>query len=620
MIDRVLSWFENLIEPFPEAEPEQPPHGLLAFCWHYSKGIWPALLATAMLAMSAAGLEIIIFSYVGDVVGWLSNADRDSFLETHSNTLIWMAVVVLVILPIFRLLWGLVLHQAVYGNYPMIIRWQAHRYMLGQSMGFYQDEFAGRVATKVMQAALGVRETVLKVLDVFAYVTIYFLGALILVAAFDFWLMLPFVAWLVVYVICLRYFLPKMAHISRIQADARSTMTGRIVDSYTNISTVKLFAHAGREIDYAKDSMDGFLQTVHPQMRLSTGMGFCIFMLNNVLLAVVGAIAIAQWLNGTSTVAAVAVATALVIRLSSMSHWIMWELSGLFENMGMAIDGMNTIAQGRDVRDAVDATPLTVSSGAISFDNVSFTYDKHGSVIREMNLDLQPGEKVGLIGRSGAGKTTMMNILLRLYDIESGTLTIDGQDISKVSQETLRSQIAVVTQDTSLLHRSVRENIAYGRPDADDAAIIAAARRANAHEFIVDLEDNSGNKAYDAQVGERGVKLSGGQRQRIAIARVFLKDAPILILDEATSALDSEVESIIQEQLFNLMEGKTVLAIAHRLSTIANMDRLIVLDQGRIVEQGTHDELVDAAGLYASLWARQSGGFLQTEEEQTAAE
>lgn len=617
MMERVLSWFENLIEPFPEAEPEQPPKGLWSFCWHYSKGIWPALLATMVLAMSSAAVEIVIFSYLGNIVDWLSNADRETFLETEYWTLVWMAVVILLILPVFRLLWGLVIHQTVYGNYPMIIRWQAHRYMLGQSMGFYQDEFAGRVATKVMQAALGVRETVLKILDVFAYVTIYFFGALVLVAAFDFWLMLPFVAWLVIYIICLRYFLPRMGRISRIQADARSTMTGRIVDSYTNISTVKLFAHAGREIDYARESMDRFLQTVHPQMRLSTGMGFCIFMLNNVLLAVVGTIAIAQWLNGSATVAAVAVASALVIRLSSMSHWIMWELSGLFENMGMAIDGMNTIAQSRSVRDVADAKPLTVSQGAINFDNVSFTYDKHGSVIREMNLNLQPGEKVGLIGRSGAGKTTMMNILLRLYDIESGKLTIDGQDIARVTQESLRSQIAVVTQDTSLLHRSVRENIAYGRPDADEEAIIAAAKRANAHEFIMELEDSNGNKAYDAQVGERGVKLSGGQRQRIAIARVFLKDAPILILDEATSALDSEVESIIQEQLFNLMEGKTVLAIAHRLSTIANMDRLIVLDEGRIVEQGKHDELVEAKGLYASLWARQSGGFLQTEELQS---
>ncbi len=619
-MDRMLSWFENLIEPFPLEEPEQPPHGLVAFCWHYSKGIWPALIAMSFLGMVVAILEIMIFAFLGNVVEWLSSADRATFLETQSSTLIWMGFAVLILIPILKLVWSLVIHQTVYGNYPMIVRWQAHRYMLGQSMGFYQDEFAGRVATKVMQSALGVRETVAKILDVFVYVGVYFIGALFLIAAFDFWLMIPFVVWLGIYFLTLWYFLPKMAEISKLQADARSNMTGRIVDSYTNISTVKLFAHAGREVGYAKESMNGFLQTVHPQMRLSTGMHVVLGTLNNLLLFAVGAIAIVQWLNGEATVAAVAVAAALVTRLSGMSHWIMWEMSGLFENMGMAIDGMNTIAQPRDVQDVPNAKPLVVKDGAIRFDDVTFNYDKHGSVITGMKLELRPGEKIGLIGRSGAGKTTMMNILLRLYDVDSGIVTIDGQDISKVTQETLRSQVAVVTQDTSLLHRSVRDNIAYGRPDATEDAIIAAAKKANAHEFIVGLEDSGGRKAYDAQVGERGVKLSGGQRQRIAIARVFLKDAPILILDEATSALDSEVEAIIQEQLFNLMEGKTVLAIAHRLSTISNMDRLIVLDKGKIVEQGTHGELVDQNGLYASLWARQSGGFIQIDEEATAAE
>ena len=617
-MDRLLSWFENRIEPFPHEEPTQPPNTLMAFFWHYSKGIWPALAIMASLGMIVAVFEIMIFGYLGNVVEWLSTADRETFMEQERGTLIWMGVVILLIIPVIKFIWSLVLHQTVIGNYPMIIRWQAHRYMLGQSMGFYQDEFAGRVATKVMQTALGVRESVMKVLDVFAYVTVYFIGALVLIASFDLYLMMPFVVWLVAYVFTLRFFLPRMSKVARKQADARSLMTGRVVDSYTNISTVKLFAHAGRELTYAKQSMSGFLDTVHPQMRLSTGMMVTLGTLNNLLLFAVGAIAITQWLNGEATVAAVAVAAALVTRLSGMAHWIMWEMSGLFENIGMAMDGMSTIAREREVIDADDAKPLTVSAGAIDFNGVTFKYDKLGSVISQMNLNISSGEKIGLIGRSGAGKTTMMNILLRLYDINEGELLIDGQNVAKVTQESLRSQIAVVTQDTSLLHRSVRDNIAYGRPDATDEQIIAAAKKANAHEFILGLEDSDGNKAYDAQVGERGVKLSGGQRQRVAIARVFLKDAPILVLDEATSALDSEVEAVIQEQLFNLMEGKTVLAIAHRLSTIANMDRLIVLDQGQIVEQGNHDELVEQGGLYASLWSRQSGGFIHTQDTEAA--
>ncbi|MEE9314891.1 MAG: ABC transporter ATP-binding protein [Rhizobiaceae bacterium] len=610
----MLTWFENLIEPFPVQEPEQPPQGFFAFCWHYSKGIWPYLALISCMSVIFATMEIVVFSFLGNVVEWLSTADRATFMELNSNRLFWMGLLVVFILPFTELIFGLIVHQTILGNFPMQIRWQAHRYMLGQSMGFYQDEFAGRVATKVMQTALGVRETVMKIMDIFVYVIAYFIGALVLIATFDKWLMIPFVVWLCLYSLTMYFFLPKMAKISRLQADARSLMTGRIVDSYTNISTVKLFAHAGREITYAKESMQGFLDTVHPQMRLSTGMGFALVTLNNLLLFSVGAIAIYQWLNGAVTVAAVAVAAALVTRLSGMSRWIMWEMAGLFENIGMAIDGMNTIARARAVQDVPNATVLKVDKGEVIFNDVTFNYDKHGSIIKAMDLTLAPGEKIGLIGRSGAGKTTMMNILLRLYDIDEGSVTIDGQDIAKVTQESLRSQIAVVTQDTSLLHRSVRDNIAYGRPDASDEDIVAAAKKANAHDYIMELEDNDGNKGYDAKVGERGVKLSGGQRQRIAIARVFLKDAPILILDEATSALDSEVEAIIQEQLFSLMEGKTVLAIAHRLSTIADMDRLIVLDQGKIIEEGSHDKLVKAKGLYASLWSRQSGGFLQTED------
>ncbi len=617
-LDRIFTRFENLTTAFPDVEPEQPPSTLLAFCWHYSRSFWPVLACVVTLSAVTALLEVMLFGFVGNVVDWLANADRETFLQNEGMTLFLMGAVMLVVLPLVHLLWSLLFHQSVLGNFPMAIRWQAHRFMLGQSMGFYQDEYAGRVATKVMQTALGVRESVTKVLDIAVYVVVYFIGSLVLVASFDLVLMLPFLAWLVIYASTLAYFLPRMKEISKRQADARSLMTGRVVDSYTNIATVKLFAHAGRETAYARESMDEFLQTVYPQMRLSTGLNSIIDTINNLLLFAVGFIAIAQWLDGSSTVAAVAVAAAVTTRLSGMSHWVMWELAGLFENIGMAIDGMNTLSKPRDVLNAPDALELTVSEGRVDFQGVTFEYDKHGRVITDMNLAIAPGEKIGLIGRSGAGKTTMMNVLLRLYDINKGKVLIDGQDVAQVTQESLRANIAVVTQDTSLLHRTVRENIAYGRLDATDEQIEAAARKANAHDFIMDLQDNEGRKGYDAQVGERGVKLSGGQRQRVAIARVFLKDAPILVLDEATSALDSEVEAVIQEQLFALMEGKTVLAIAHRLSTIADMDRLVVLDQGRIVEQGTHDELKDSGGLYASLWARQSGGFLVTQDMEAA--
>ena len=615
----MFAWFENLINPFPPEEPTQPPKTLLAFCWHYTKGIWPLIAAVSTLGAVIALLEVYLFSFLGKVVDWLSTADRETFLADEGEQLVFMTVIMLVCIPLVSILWNLLAHQSLFGNYPMIIRWQAHRYLLGQSMNFYSDEFAGRVATKVMQAALGVRETVMKVTDIFVYVFFYFLGALVLVASMNLWLALPFLGWLALYFVCLRYFLPRMRDIAKLQADARSLMTGRIVDSYTNISTVKLFAHAGHEITYARESMNGFLNTVHPQMRLSSMMEIVLTALNNVLLFAVGATSIFLWLQHESTVAAVAVAVAVVTRLSGMSHWIMWEMAGLFENIGMAIDGMNTIAQPRAVSDDVDASTLVVPQGEICFDNVDFNYDRVAEdddggrvaqVITGLNLTVSPGEKLGVVGRSGAGKTTLMNILLRLYNIDGGQILIDGQSTANVTQDSLRCHIAVVTQDTSLLHRSVRDNIAYGKSSASEADVIAAAKRASAHEFILDLEDADGRKGYDAHVGERGVKLSGGQRQRIAIARVFLKDAPILVLDEATSALDSEVEAVIQENLLALMDGKTVIAIAHRLSTIAALDRLIVLEAGKIIEDGSHDQLIEADGLYSQLWKRQSGGFI----------
>lgn len=559
-------------------------------------------------------LEVSLFGFLGNLVDWLGNKNPDTLLREEFSQLMWMSLVVLVLLPLAGFVGTLLLHQTVIGNFVMTIRWKAHRWMLGQSYSFYQDEFAGRVATKVMQTSLAIRDVVLKVLDVLVYVGVYFAGAMVLVASFSVWMMLPFVAWLVLYVLMLRYYLPRLKKIARKQADSRSEMTGRVVDSYTNIMTVKLFAHAGHEASYARNSMQGFLHTVHPQMRMVTGLNVCLDMLNALLLFSVGAAGIWLWMNGQVGVGALAVGLGLVLRLQGMSNWIMWELSGLFESVGIIYDGMQMLSTRQQITDTEQAIDLPVPHGRIQFDDVRFHYGKEKGVIESLNLNIQGGEKIGLVGRSGAGKTTLTNLLLRLYDVESGRIMIDGTDIRSVKQESLRRHIGVVTQDTSLLHRSVFDNIAYGRRDATLEDVISAARRANAAEFIEDLEDSAGRQGYDAQVGERGVKLSGGQRQRIAIARMFLKDAPILVLDEATSALDSEVEAAIQENLSALMHGKTVIAIAHRLSTIAAMDRLIVMDAGAVAEEGTHSQLAAGDGLYAQLWARQSGGFLDPDE------
>ncbi|MCL4140309.1 UNVERIFIED_CONTAM: hypothetical protein GTU68_053030 [Idotea baltica] len=615
MFNRIFTYFESFIEPFPNAPAARPPSTLIPFLWHYSKTAWPWLLVMAVLTALISILEVSLFNYLGNLIDWLSSSDRSTFLQSEAGKLMWIATIVLVLLPLVGFVHSIVLHQTVIGNYPMSIRWGVHRYLLGQSYSFFQDEFAGRVATKVMQTSLAIRETVMKVLDTLTYVGVYFLSAMVLLASFDFWLVLPFLIWVLAYALLLRYFLPKLKAISRKQADARSEMTGRVVDSYTNIMTVKLFAHSGREARYAKQSMNMFLETVHPQMRYSTQLISSIMLLNGVLLFGIGAASISLWINSAISVGAVAVAVGLVLRLQGMSMWIMWELSHLFESIGVVYDGMGMISRDNDVKDLANAQALAPAKGHIEFDQVRFHYGRDTGAIESMSLDIASGEKIGLVGRSGAGKTTFTNLLLRLYDVESGSINIDGVDISSITQESLRQQIGVVTQDTSLLHRSVFDNIAYGQPDATHEQVISAATRANAHEFIQDLVDSKGRQGYDAQVGERGVKLSGGQRQRIAIARMFLKDAPILVLDEATSALDSEVEAAIQDNLSSLMQGKTVIAIAHRLSTIAMMDRLIVMDEGRIIEQGTHDELVEAGSLYAQLWQRQSGGFLTRDEK-----
>ncbi|RNC95586.1 MAG: ABC transporter ATP-binding protein [Oricola sp.] len=616
----MFAWFENRINPFPPERPVQPPATLFAFCWHYTRDIWPWLAVTSVLTALISILQVLIFSFLGNIVDWLTGANPETFLADEGGSLFWMAAIIVVGLPLTGLFHSLIMHQTIFGNFPMVIRWKAHRYMLGQSFGFYQDEFAGRVATKVMQAALGVRESVTKIVDIFIYVGVYFGGAVILVATLQAWLMVPFLVWLGTYILLMWHYLPKMRVISERQSDARSTMTGRVVDSYTNIMTVKLFAHAGREEGYAREAMDDFLKTVHPQMRLVTTLNVSLDIANALLLFSVAAIGIWGWTAGNATVGALAVAVGLVLRLEGMSYWVMWELAGLFENIGMAEDGMHTIARPQAVTDTDSTKTLVVERGEIEFDRIRFHYGKEGGVIDDLSLTVRPGEKVGLVGRSGAGKSTLMNVLLRLYDLEGGVIRVDGQDIAQVTQDSLRSRVGVVTQDTSLLHRSVRDNIAYGNPEATDAQVIEAARRANAHDYIMDLVDLEGRTGYDAHVGERGVKLSGGQRQRIAIARVFLKNAPILVLDEATSALDSEVEAAIQDNLNALMEGKTVIAIAHRLSTIANLDRLVVLDKGAIIEEGSHDELAAAGGLYAQLWSRQSGGFIGVDAKAEAAE
>ena len=612
----MFRWFENRLDPFPLEELSEPPRKLLPFCLHFTKGAWPYIIIASILMAGIAMTEVWLFGFLGNIVDWLSAQTRETFLQTEGWKLAGMAFIVLVALPALIFVNSLNTHQTLMGNYPMRIRWLVHRYLLKQSMAFYQDEFAGRIATKLMQTALAVRECVIKLIDVLNYIAVYFIGTLVLVGMADWRLTLPMLAWLAGYILLMRHYIPVLGQVANVQADARSVMTGRIVDSYTNIQTVKLFSHAKRESDYAREGMNEFMVTVYKQMRLVTTLYTLLYILNALLLLGVAGTALWLWVQGTISVGAVAVAVGLVLRLWGMSQWIMWELSALFENIGTVQDGINSISRPQVVNDLPDAQPLQVSQGDIRFESVEFHYGKGGGVMDHLDLHIRPGEKIGLVGRSGAGKSTLVNLLLRFYDVEAGRILIDGQNIAEVQQDSLRAQIGMVTQDTSLLHRSVRDNILYGRPDADEQMMRNAARNAEADQFIAALEDAKGRFGFDAHVSERGVKLSGGQRQRIAIARVMLKDAPILILDEATSALDSDVEAAIQENLNRLMDGKTVIAIAHRLSTIAQMDRLVVLEHGNIIEQGSHAELIEQNGVYARLWARQSGGFIGEELEE----
>ena len=611
--------FERLVHPYPDAPSKPPPATFFAFLWECSRGVRPYLALVVLFTACIGAFEALLFSMMAHVVDVLAQVKPQELFAQEGATLKLLAWVLAASIGLVAMQ-AFIKYQAVFSNFPMRLRWNFHRHMLEQSMSFYQDEFAGRISTKVMQTALAVRDAWLVCADILVYVVIYFVTLLAVVGVFDAWLVLPFLGWVGLYGLALWYFVPKLGRVAQSQADARSLMTGRVTDAYTNIATVKLFSHSQREAHFARSAMQEFMVSAYGQMRLVTAFEIVNQVLSVLLIASVAVLSLTLWVNGAIGVGAVAAASAAAFRLNGISHWVMWEMASLFEHVGTVQDGIKTLARERSVVDKDDAVELKVTRGDVQFEGVGFAYGGKRSVIPDMNLHIRAGEKIGLVGRSGAGKSTVVNLLLRLYDLEKGRILIDGQDIAGVTQESLRRAVGMVTQDTSLMHRSVRDNIVYGRPGADDAQMLRAAQRAEADEFIGGLADAAGRTGYDAHVGERGVKLSGGQRQRIAIARVMLKDAPILLLDEATSALDSEVEVAIQHSLYKLMEGKTVVAIAHRLSTIAAMDRLVVMDQGRVVEVGDHASLLAAGGIYARLWAHQSGGFLGEEVDDLADE
>ena len=606
--------FERLLHPYPEAEPPLPPKGFLAFVSACTRGLRGYIAGLALLSALIAAYEAFLFLLLGRIVDWLGKVPPARLWNEQGHMLLVLAAV-LAASTLLIALQTILKHQTLAINFPLRMRWNFHRLMLGQSLSFYSDDFAGRITTKVMQTALAVREMIFTSTEVVIGIGVYFITIMALAGSFDGRLTLPFLGWAICYLVGIWYFVPRLGRIGKAQADARSLITGRITDAYTNISTVKLFSHTHREAGFAQEAMQEFRTTGYRQMRLVSSFEVVNHAMVVALILASCGLALLLWTRGDIGIGAVAAVTAMSLRISGMSHWIMWEMTSLFENIGTIQDGINTLSRPRLVVDPPQAARLEVTRGEIRFDHVDFGYGGDRKVIDDFSITVKPGEKIGLIGRSGAGKSTLVNLLLRFYDLDSGRILIDGQDISLVTQDSLRRHIGMVTQDTSLLHRSVRDNIAYGRPGATEEEVLMAARRAEADSFIANLSDLHGRRGYDAHVGERGVKLSGGQRQRIAIARVMLKDAPILLLDEATSALDSEVEAAIQASLDTLMEGKTVIAIAHRLSTIAAMDRLIVMDEGRIVEEGNHRKLLERGGLYSRLWSRQSGGFLGDRED-----